>query len=82
LTGTFSKWDATLHVLPGCGEAYKNAYGWEKFANIAEDATTDIGIQPTIISNKENVYYDLRGNQLTHPEKGLYIVNSKKIIVK
>lgn len=31
---------------------------------------------------KDNYYYDLSGRRLSHPEKGIYIHNGKKIIIK
>lgn len=30
----------------------------------------------------DNVYYDLRGQRVAYPTKGLYIVNGKKVIIK
>ena len=30
----------------------------------------------------DRVYYDLRGQRVANPTKGLYIVNGKKVIVK
>ena len=45
------------------------------------------GNETTGISNvnanvKENGYYDLQGRSVAQPQKGLYIVNGKKVIIK
>ena len=45
------------------------------------------GNETTGISNvnanvKENSYYDLQGRSVAQPQKGLYIVNGKKVIIK
>lgn len=45
------------------------------------------GNETTGISNvnanvKENCYYDLQGRSVAQPQKGLYIVNGKKVIIK
>lgn len=31
----------TVHVMPGCGEAYRNHYGWKEVGPIVEDLTED-----------------------------------------
>ena len=33
------------------------------------------------IKNKD-VYFDLSGRKVTHPTKGIYIVNGKKVLIK
>ena len=35
----FSNYSATLHVRPGCGDAYRAASAWKDFQTIVEDAT-------------------------------------------
>jgi hypothetical protein len=35
----FSNYSATLHVVPGYGDAYRAAYPWKNFQTIVEDAT-------------------------------------------
>ena len=34
------------------------------------------------LSNKENIYYDLSGRRVENPEKGIYIVNGRKVFIK
>jgi hypothetical protein len=30
----------------------------------------------------KNIYYNLNGQNITSPQKGLYVVNGKKVVVK
>lgn len=46
-----------------------------------ENQVTDI----TITSSDErlnDIYYDLQGNRVMHPQRGIYIVNNKKVLFK
>ncbi|MBO5698734.1 MAG: hypothetical protein J6R79_01855 [Bacteroidaceae bacterium] len=46
-----------------------------------EEGTT--GIEETTVNTQEStVIYDLQGRRVTHPTKGMYIVNGKKVILK
>ena len=62
-------------------EAYKIADVWKEFFNLK-------GFDPTGVesvkagNNSNNVYYDLNGNRLDAPKRGLNIINGKKVIVK
>jgi hypothetical protein len=48
---------------------------------ILDKGTTDIeDIEKTKI--EKDVYYDLSGRRVYHPEKGIYIINGKKVLVK
>ena len=71
-----------LHVLNGCKEAYQNAEGWKNF-NIIEDAEEILGISnigaEAISSNK---IYTLSGKRLPVPQKGINIINRKKVVIK
>ena len=46
-----------------------------------DEETTDIE-NPEIINHKSEMIYDLQGRRVLNPTKGVYIVNSKKVIVK
>lgn len=58
--------------------------------NPADKLTIIFNIETTaisdIIDDKPNdqpaVYYNLNGQRVTHPDKGIYIVNGKKVIIK
>ena len=45
------------------------------------DESTAISVVNSEVS-KENVYYNLQGIRVSQPQKGLYIVNGKKVLVK
>ena len=71
-----------LHVLKGCKEAYQKAEVWKKF-NIIEDAEEILGISnigsETIAADK---VFSLSGHHLSAPQKGVVIINGKKVVVK
>ena len=71
-----------LHVQKGCKEAYQNADVWKKF-NIIEDAEEILGISnigsETIAADK---VFSLSGHHLSAPQKGVVIINGKKVVVK
>ena len=46
-----------------------------------EGETTGISITPAL-SESEEVVYDLQGRRVAQPQKGMYIVNGKKVVVK
>ena len=61
---------------------YQNAEVWKDFWNLQGFNATGIE-NVKVESGKDNeVYYDLRGNRLNAPKRGLNIINGKKVIVK
>ena len=72
----------------------KNAYGEGEATSNDElgfgtlmfgaETSTDTGIQSLkmIPSVQDGVYYNLQGQRIDNPQKGIYIVNGKKVIVK
>ena len=71
-----------MHVLKGCKEVYQKTEVWKKF-NIIEDAEeilgiSNIGSEP-IAADK---IYSILGHQLFAPQKGIVIINGKKVVVK
>ena len=73
---------ATLHVLPGCREAYAQAEGWKEFKNIVEDAEVPTAISH-IPSPASSTLYDLQGRKIeAKPGKGIYIKDGKKYGMK
>lgn len=72
--------DVTLYVPEGSVEEYRNAAEWKKFKNIEEfDAT---GINDVKANrDRKHVWYDLNGRRLTAPQKGLNIINGRKVMV-
>lgn len=55
------------------------------YANIVDvdwdDETTSIKDMEAE-ANADNVYYDLQGRPVLNPQKGIYIVNGKKVVIK
>ena len=45
-----------------------------------DDNTTDVGNVNALESNKEKAIYNLQGQAVKNPSKGLYIINGKKIV--
>ena len=52
--------------------------------SIVFDDEETTGISATIMNNEKvnNEYYNLSGQRVTQPTKGLYIVNGKKVVIK
>lgn len=74
--------DATVYVPVGSLAAYQSADVWKNFWNIKEDSSLT-GIDKVKISQeKETKIYNLNGQKLIAPPKGLNIINGKKILIK
>ena len=71
--------NCVLYVPKGCVEKYRSAEGWGEFAHIVEMDMTAIW---TVRYDEQEVdkYYNLHGQQVAHPGKGVYIKNGKKIL--
>ena len=85
----FNCQNATLHVPAGSIEDYRNNQYWKDFGSIV--ALTDSDPKPTGIedvrsktSDIRGAFFDLNGRRLNGEptQKGVYIYNGKKIIVK
>lgn len=79
----FSNYSATLYVPIGAKEAYQAADYWKEFTNIVEIDFTGIDkifIDDAVRGDK-NVYYDLNGHRVKNPQKGIYIINGKKVVL-
>ena len=76
-----------MFVPKGSVEAYRNSYGWGDFNIILEiegnSSSTGIVIKPMHKEDdKEEAYYNLCGQRVKTPTKGLYIKKGKKILIK
>ena len=76
--------NATLHVPAASVEIYRQTDPWSGFGRIVpltdEDPTSMKGIMQS--DNLNGEYYDLNGHRVHHPQKGLYIRDKKKVVVK
>lgn len=62
--------------------AYQSAGGWKDLWNLQGFDPTGIDNVKNDILNCNRKCYDLRGNRLSAPKRGLNIINGKKVIVK
>ena len=62
--------------VPNAGSSRTIKFGFD------DDETTGITDVKINTENGTTQYYDLSGRLVTHPTKGLYIVNGKKVIIK
>ena len=62
----------------GCTGAYRNAENWSRFFSCIEDESADI--DEARAEQKRSICYDLRGNIIERPIKGIYIIDGKKIV--
>lgn len=74
---------ATLYVPIGTKTIYQTTDGWKKFKNIVELESLGInGVNVKDDNGSDNNVYNLRGQRLSTPQKGLNIINGKKVVVK
>ena len=72
---------STLHVPAKAVEAYRVSWPWSDFKEIVSiDADAIMGVK--LSDDRNGDYYDLTGRRVLHPQKGIYIRNSKKVIVR
>lgn len=70
-----------LYSPIGAKEVYAATTGWKEFLNIVEIDFTGID---EVIGENENMgtIYDLNGRIVETNDKGIYIINGKKVYVK
>ena len=66
---------ATLYVPASAIENYKTTAPWSSFGKIAAIETSGIENADADAAYANPVIYDLSGRRMTHPEKGIYIIN-------
>ena len=76
--------NATLHVLSACVELYKAASPWNEFGKIVALTDEETGIENLKFGNatKASALFDLNGRRIQKAQKGLYIQNGHKVLVK
>ena len=74
---------ATLHVPASALDAYKSTEPWSSFGTIVSLTDEEMSIEnPEIRNHKSEITFDLRGRRVEKAEKGIYIVNGKKTVIK
>lgn len=77
--------EAILYVPKGTKQLYQKRSGWGVFKRIREldenGNPTEIS-QPTLTTTDEALIYNLNGQRLSKPVKGVNIIEGKKLIVK
>ena len=83
---TYSKEIPTNKAFVVVPKEYENlakevSFIWgEDIAQEGQVTTGTDGFQ--LVLPDKNVYYDLQGRKVEHPQKGVYIRNSRKIVIK
>lgn len=71
----FPQAECTLHVLPGCGQAYRDAVGWKDFGAIIEDLVgVEVVTADGAATSEASAYYNALGVESATPWNGLNIV--------
>ena len=74
--------NGTLYVPKGTKFAYEAMEGWKDFRNIVEGTPTSI-TRVTLDKETPNTpIYDLNGRKLAEPQKGINIIEGKKVLIK
>ena len=73
--------NAMLYVPAGTIDKYKATEGWKDFAHIQEGNPTGISVVENATNNNTTIY-DLNGVRQPDPQKGINIINGKKVMVK
>ena len=76
---TLSQLQSTGLIVSGCNYTATKVV---LIKNAQPDNGTATGIQQTMVNMKDDRYYDLSGRQLSRPQNGIIIINSKKIVIK
>ena len=75
---------ATLHVPDASIDSYKATAPWSSFGKIVALTDEETGIEELKAGNgtKASVLFDLNGRRVQKAQKGLYIQNGRKVLVK
>ena len=79
----FYPWGGTTDL--SAGKVYlqaKASYGAREFIGFGDDETTDIKATQRSNEMMNGEVYNLAGQRIAQPTKGLYIVNGKKVVIK
>ncbi len=73
--------NGTLFVPKGCKSKYEAATGWKYFKNISEDDPATVS-SVLVNEDEDRRMFNLSGQRLLRPMKGINIIGGKKVIVK
>lgn len=71
---------ATLYVPTGTKAKYETTDGWKEFPNIVEMDETGVNDVRSKRSEVRDDIYNLNGQRINTPKRGLYILNGKKVV--
>ena len=71
-----------LYVPEGSMEAYSKAPIWKNFTIVEGTGTTGIANLPTPITQRQTPVFNLSGQSIAAPRKGINIINGKIVAVK
>lgn len=74
--------DATLYVPVGTKALYEATDGWKDFKNIVEMDNESAIAAVTNGMKGNGIVYNLNGQRVANPTKGLFISNGRKVMVK
>jgi len=74
--------NGTLYVPKGTKFAYEAKEGWKDFRNIVEGTPTSIKRVTLDKETPNTPIYDLNGKRLSEPQKGINIIEGKKIFFR
>ena len=77
-----NKWNCTLSVPEGKTAAYQQADQWKEFFYINDDVVAGISAVMDNRQTEPSRIYNLRGQRLSQPQRGLNIIDGKKVMVK
>ncbi len=74
----------TIHVPEGCRDTYEDSTVGQPFTNIVDDVKISTGISNVTLSNADTKsrIFRLNGTRVSSLQKGINIVNGKKVVVK
>lgn len=74
--------DVTLYVPKDAISAYQTAGEWKNFWDIQAVETAGIDNVKTAPTRKSSTIYNLQGRKLRVPQKGINIINGKKVLIQ
>ena len=74
---------ATLWVREGMVETFQALDGWKDFYQIKENLGIPTAIEhPSPNTHHPSPIYDLQGRRVENAQKGIYIMNGRKVVIK